>query len=66
MSKTFVFTPVGMDIWAPTTDAPPAGTLVRKINLPGCPKSGTAGHTHIETLDGRFAGLVLLNSLVPS
>ena len=52
---------------------PPYGTLsgilnpgdkVRVKNLHGCPKANTMNHCHIETLDGKFAGLVCCNSLV--
>ena len=39
------------------------GDKVRVVNLPCCPKANTMGHCHIETMDGKFAGLVCTNSL---
>lgn len=58
----FVFRPVGCDLWDPKTKLLP-GTPVRVCHPTGCPKPGTMGHCHIETMDGEFAGLVLVNSL---
>jgi hypothetical protein len=61
---TFVFEPVGWDLFAPTQLAPPAGTLVVKTQPSGCPKNGTMGHTYVaDAKTGDFLGLVLLNSL---
>jgi hypothetical protein len=40
-----------------------AGDKVRVVKCPGCPPPNTMRHCHIETLDGRFAGLVHTNSL---
>jgi hypothetical protein len=39
------------------------GDRVRVVNLPGCPKNGTMGMCHIQTMTGAFAGLVCCNSL---
>jgi hypothetical protein len=39
------------------------GDQVRVINLPGAPKANTMGHCYIETIEGRFLGLVCTNSL---
>ncbi len=39
------------------------GSLVKVVNLPGCPKANTMGHCYIETMAGGFAGLVCTNSL---
>jgi hypothetical protein len=64
MSKTFTFSPVGFDVFAPGRLAPPSGTVVRKTQPSGCPKNGTMGHCFIEdATSGEFYGLVLLNSL---
>ncbi len=61
---TFVFEPVGWDLFAPTALAPPKGTLVVKTQPSGCPKNGTMGHTYIaDAKTGEFLGLVLLTSL---
>lgn len=40
-----------------------SGNTVRVRNLPGCPRAGTMGMCHIETLAGQFAGLVMTASL---
>ncbi len=39
-----------------------SGDIVKVVNLPGCPRANTMGHCHVER-DGRFAGLVHVNSL---
>jgi hypothetical protein len=59
------FEPVGMDIWDSRALVEP-GTLVKVVNLYGCPRANTMGHCHIQTLGGEFAGLVLCNSLRPA
>ena len=41
-----------------------AGSIVRVVNLPGCPKANTMHHAHVQ-FDGEFAGLVHVNSLHP-
>jgi hypothetical protein len=62
-SAVYIFEPVGCDVWDSRSLVEP-GTLVVKTSLPGCPKSGVMGHTHIARADdGSFAGLVLVNSL---
>jgi hypothetical protein len=38
------------------------GDIITVVNLPGCPKANTMGHAHVN-LNGRFAGLVHVNSL---
>lgn len=43
----------------------PEGTIVRVVNQHGCPPANTMGHCYIETLEGKFIGLVCTNSLVP-
>jgi hypothetical protein len=41
-----------------------AGDEVKVINMPGCPKAGTMGHTFVGDPDtGQFIGLVHVNSL---
>ena len=39
------------------------GTIVRVINLHGCPPANTMGHCYIEHLGGEFIRLVCTNSL---
>jgi hypothetical protein len=38
------------------------GSIVKVVNMPGCPKANTMQHAHVE-YNGRFAGLVHTNSL---
>lgn len=57
----YYFNPVGMDLYDPCTTLK-KGDKVKVVNLPGCPKAGTMGHCHVNK-DGKFAGLVLVNSL---
>lgn len=66
MTKTYIFNPVGLDIYDRRVHSPQAGTLVRKVQPYGCPRNGTMGHCYVEDAqDGTFYGLVLLNSLTP-
>jgi hypothetical protein len=36
---------------------------VKVVNKYGCPPANTMGHCYIESLDGKFLGLVCTNSL---
>lgn len=63
--RTYRYQPVGLDTWDARTDLQP-GEIVRAVNLPGCPRANTMGHCHVTRMDGRFAGLVLCNSLEPT
>jgi hypothetical protein len=62
--RVYRFSPCLWDIADPSPAHPKPGALVRVIHPHGCPRPNTMGHCHIETLDGRFAGLVSCNSLV--
>jgi len=42
-----------------------SGDIVRVCQPYGCPKPGTMGHAHVETVDGEFIGLVQCASLIP-
>jgi hypothetical protein len=60
----YVLRPVGMDagdsrviLWA--------DHIVRIVQPRGCPKNGTLGHCFVESRQGEFIGLVLVNSLQP-
>lgn len=60
----FVFTPVGLDVYAPHAGTPKTGTVVVKTQPHGCPKNGTMGFCYVADADtGAFYGLVLLASL---
>lgn len=47
------------------------GDVVQVVNLRGCPPANTMGHCHVNAVasvhceNGKFAGLVCCNSLVP-
>lgn len=66
--STYVYNPVGMDIYDPKTNLK-AGDLVVVVKKLGCPPPNTMGHCHVEKIlhngNGQrvFAGLVLTNSL---
>ena len=61
--STYVYHPVGMDIYAPAhTGVLVDGQLVKVVALHGCPPPNTMGCCHVE-LDGKFAGMVLTASL---
>jgi hypothetical protein len=64
--RTYVYRPVGMDLWDSRVynGAVHPGDYCRVVNLHGCPRANTMGHCHINTMDDKFAGLVLTNSLV--
>ena len=58
------YEPVGIDTWDSKALVEP-GSIVQVKSLPGCPPANTMGHAHIVDQQGRFAGLVLTNSLQP-
>ena len=63
-NSTYVYSPVGMDVYDPPTGNPKAGDLLKVVNLNGCPKANTMGMCHTNFAEsGKFAGLVLTNSL---
>lgn len=56
------FDPVPIDRYTPCV----RGTVVRVINLRGCPPANTMGHCYIEdATTGEFIRLVCCNSLEP-
>jgi hypothetical protein len=61
--KSYRYVPCGLDLWDARTDLK-SGDVVTVVKLPGCPAPNTMGHCHVNK-DGRFAGLVLTNSLQP-
>lgn len=63
--RIYRYVPVGWDIIDPPYNVE-AGDKVRVMNLPTCPKAGTMGHCHVQHLDGAFAGLVSMRSLIKS
>jgi len=63
--KLYVYDPIGHDLYDGRTSCI-AGTVVVKVQPPGCPVNGTMKHCYIADAEtGGFYGLVLENSLVP-
>ena len=62
-NAVYIYNPTGADLWDARTDLK-EGTMVRVINLPGCPRANVMGHCHVAHPEtGRFIGLVLTSSL---
>jgi hypothetical protein len=59
----YIYQPTMFDRYQPNTQGLPEGTRLRVIQPRGCPKNGTMGMAYTETLEGRFVGLVCINSL---
>ena len=59
VNSLYRFHPVMLDSDVPCED----GTIVRVINMPGCPKANTMNHCYIEHLGGEIIQLVCCNSL---
>jgi len=63
VNNVYVYNPAGMDLWDARTDLK-EGTMVRVIDLPGCPRANVMGHCHVAHPEtGRFIGLVFTASL---
>jgi hypothetical protein len=61
--SVYVYNPCGWDIFDPRTGLEP-GTMVRVVNLSGCPRANVMGHCHVADPEtGRFIGLVCAASL---
>ena len=58
----YKYEPVMLDRYDARTDLSP-GDVVQVKKLPGCPPPNTMGHAHVY-FEGKFAGLVHVNSLV--
>ena len=61
-NSVYQYSPTFLDMWDARTTLKP-GDKVRVVNLPGCPKANVMGHCHVETLEGKFIGLVQTASL---
>jgi hypothetical protein len=59
----YIFKPVMFDRYQENTKDLAEGTRLRVVQPRGCPKNGTMGMCYTETLEGRFVGLVCVNSL---
>ena len=62
-NATYTFRASLWDIADRRSNTPADGTRVRVVAPYGCPPPNTMGHCHIETLDGKFIGLVSTASL---
>jgi hypothetical protein len=69
VGRLYRYEPVGLDRWSSGYRPNIAeGTLVRAIKPPyGCGSKVTVncGHCYVESLEGRFLGMVLVGSLEP-
>lgn len=62
-NRTYIYYPNLLDRIDGRTSLIP-GSIVRVVNLPGCPTANTMGHAHVaDPESGRFIGLVHTNSL---
>ena len=59
----YQYTPVFFDQYQQNTKDLPHGCHLRVIQPKGTPANGTMGMAYTETLDGKFIGLVCVNSL---
>ncbi len=65
--KLYTYAPNGWDVFDPKNAPKVApGTVVRVMKKApyGCPKQGTMNHYFIETVEGKFIGLVSRPSLM--
>jgi hypothetical protein len=68
--KTYVFEPVGMDVYDRRKYQPEPGSIVVKVQPRGCPRNGTMGHCYVVPVEqfdrirqNQNGVLVLQNSL---
>jgi len=62
VKSIYVYDPVPLDLIDGRTEAK-KGDIVRVINKHGAPKANTMNHCYIETIEGKFLGLVCCDSL---
>jgi hypothetical protein len=60
---TYRFEACGWDRFDRKPNTPADGTLVRVCTPRGCPPPNAMGHCFVESLEGRFIGLVATASL---
>jgi hypothetical protein len=61
----YVFNATGWDVFDRKENTPANGTVVRVCAPHGCPPPNAMGHCFVETLQGKFIGLVSTASLSP-
>jgi hypothetical protein len=59
----YTFNANGWDRFDRRANTPADGTKVRVCTPAGCPRPNVMGHAFVETLDGKFIGLVSTGSL---
>lgn len=59
----YVFEANGLDRFDRKSNTPANGTTVRVCTPYGCPPPNAMGHCFVETMDGKFIGLVSTGSL---
>ena len=62
--QIFKFEAAGWDLIDRKANTPANGAIVRVCTPHGCPPPNAMGHCFVETLEGKFIGLVSTNSLV--
>jgi len=62
--SVWTFKASGWDICDRKSNTPANGTKVRVCTPYGCPPIGAMGHCFVESLEGKFIGLVAIASLV--
>lgn len=65
VNSLYSYKPCIMDAVEPRLSHVPVGSIVRVINLRGCPKANVMAHCYIEFMDKKFIGLVSTGSLIP-
>lgn len=64
-TRTYRYEPVLFDAFTERPVPLAEGTLVRKVEMAGCPRNGTMGMCYVENAEtGEFYGLVMVKSLV--
>lgn len=61
--SVYTFHAVGWDRFDRRSNTPAEGTKVRVCAPYGCPKPNVMGHCFVETMEGKFIGLVSTASL---
>lgn len=60
------FKAAGWDRFDRNANTPDDGTICRVCTPYGCPPPNTMGHCFVETMEGKFVGLVSTASLTPA
>ena len=67
VNSIYSYDPDLFDILNPPADGLVKGSIVRVINVHGCPKANTMGMCYVgDVATGKFIGMVCTNSLTPA